>query len=101
MWARTPWGTGYSHDPQCVIYRGPDEDYQGREICLGANETALSIADATDIENPTTIAHSEYPSVWATRTMVADASYVKKRGGAPCERTRTPATLREDAAGPA
>ena len=25
-------GTGYSHDAQCVIYRGPDEDHQEKEI---------------------------------------------------------------------
>ena len=40
--------TGYTHDAQCVTYSGPDADYQGREICFGANETALSIADVTD-----------------------------------------------------
>ena len=34
--------TGYSHDPQCVIYHGPDVEYQGKEICLGSNETARS-----------------------------------------------------------
>ena len=55
--------TGYAHDAQCVIYRGPDEDYQGREICFGANETALSIADVTDRENPVAIARGEYPNV--------------------------------------
>ena len=55
--------TGYSHDAQCVIYRGPDEDYQGREICFGANETALSIADVTDRDNPVAIARGEYPNV--------------------------------------
>ena len=55
--------TGYSHDAQCVIYQGPDEDYQGREICFGANETALSIADVTDRENPVAIARGEYPNV--------------------------------------
>ncbi len=55
--------TGYSHDAQCVIYEGPDEDYQGREICFGANETALSIADVTDRENPVAIARGEYPNV--------------------------------------
>ena len=55
--------TGYSHDAQCVIYRGPDEDYQSREICFGANETALSIADVTDRENPVAIACGEYPNV--------------------------------------
>ncbi|HEX6323489.1 MAG TPA: choice-of-anchor B family protein, partial [Vicinamibacterales bacterium] len=36
--------TGYSHDAQCVIYQGPDEQHRGREICFGSNETALSIA---------------------------------------------------------
>ena len=55
--------TGYSHDAQCVTYRGPDEDYQGREICFGANETALSIADVTDRENPVAVARGEYPNV--------------------------------------
>ena len=55
--------TGYSHDAQCVIYQGPDEDYQGREICFGANGTALSIADVTDRENPVAIARGEYPNV--------------------------------------
>jgi choice-of-anchor B domain-containing protein len=27
---------GYTHDAQCVIYNGPDEDYQGMEICFNA-----------------------------------------------------------------
>jgi hypothetical protein len=36
---------GYSHDAQCVICRGLDQDYQGREICVGSNETAISIAN--------------------------------------------------------
>ena len=55
--------SGYTHDVQCVIYRGPDERYQGREICLGSNETRLSIADVTDKENPTLIASVSYPEV--------------------------------------
>ncbi|PIQ62468.1 MAG: hypothetical protein COV99_05790 [Bacteroidetes bacterium CG12_big_fil_rev_8_21_14_0_65_60_17] len=56
-------GTGYSHDAQCVMYRGPDSDYAGREICLGSNETALSIADVTDKKNPVAIAYATYPNV--------------------------------------
>lgn len=56
-------GTGYSHDAQCVIYHGPDTDYQGREICLGSNETALSIADVTDKENPVALSMATYPNV--------------------------------------
>lgn len=56
-------GTGYSHDAQCVIYRGPDERYRGREICLGSNETMLSIADVTDKAAPVAIARASYPNV--------------------------------------
>lgn len=55
--------TGYSHDAQCVVYKGPDPDYKGREICLGSNETALSIADVTDKKNPKAIARASYPNV--------------------------------------
>ncbi|MDE2828464.1 MAG: choice-of-anchor B family protein [Bacteroidota bacterium] len=58
--------TGYSHDAQCVIYSGPDTDYTGREICFGANETAISISDVTDKENPVAIGTGSYP----------DATYV-------------------------
>ena len=55
--------TGYSHDAQCVMYRGPDEAYGGREICLGSNETALSIADVTDKANPVSLTMATYPNV--------------------------------------
>ena len=55
--------TGYSHDAQCVMYRGPDTRYAGREICLGSNETAISIADVTDKAHPVPISTISYPSV--------------------------------------
>ncbi len=55
--------TGYSHDAQCVMYHGPDEDYEGHEICLGSNETALSIADVTDKDDPVAVAMATYPNV--------------------------------------
>jgi choice-of-anchor B domain-containing protein len=55
-------GTGTSHDAQCVNYHGPDEDFAGREICFGANETALSIADVTDKNAPVSIATATYPN---------------------------------------
>ncbi|NBC26727.1 MAG: choice-of-anchor B family protein [Bacteroidetes bacterium] len=54
-------GTGYSHDAQCVIYEGPDEEYQGREICIGSNETAISIADVTDKDAPVALSTASYP----------------------------------------
>jgi choice-of-anchor B domain-containing protein len=54
-------GTGYTHDAQCVVYEGPDTEYQGREICIGLNETAISVADVTDKDNPKAISTAEYP----------------------------------------
>ncbi len=56
-------GTGYSHDAQCVVYNGPDGDYNGKEICFGSNETALSIADVSDKDNPVAVSHASYPNV--------------------------------------
>ena len=55
--------TGNSHDTQCVIYHGPDEDYRGREICVNSNETALSVSDVTDKDNPIAVAKAEYANV--------------------------------------
>ncbi len=45
----------YCHDAQVVVYQGPDEDYQGKEIyfgCHGGNAEAFVIADFTDKEDP-------------------------------------------------
>ncbi|MGI9504437.1 MAG: choice-of-anchor B family protein, partial [Geminicoccaceae bacterium] len=50
---------GYIHDTQCVIYEGPDERYQDREICINSagdpfvpdddpGATAISVIDVTD-----------------------------------------------------
>ena len=55
--------TGYSHDAQCVIYHGPDEEHRGKEICIGSNETALSVADVSDKDNPVAISMADYPNV--------------------------------------
>ena len=54
-------GTGYTHDAQCVVYNGPDEEYKGREVCFGNNETAVSIADVSNKDNPVSIATASYP----------------------------------------
>ncbi len=55
--------TGYSHDAQCVVYRGPDAEHVGSEICIGANENAISIADVSDKENPVALSMMTYPNV--------------------------------------
>jgi choice-of-anchor B domain-containing protein len=54
---------GSTHDGQCVIYRGPDERFQGREVCFNSSETALGIADVTDKTNPQPISSASYPNV--------------------------------------
>ena len=56
-------GTGYVHDAQCVIYRGPDSEHAGKEICLGSNETAFNIADVSDKDAPVGLATIDYPNV--------------------------------------
>jgi choice-of-anchor B domain-containing protein len=51
---------GYTHDAQCVIYRGPDADYRGREVCLNSNEDTLTILDVTNKAHPTLISRTPY-----------------------------------------
>jgi choice-of-anchor B domain-containing protein len=51
---------GYTHDTQCVVYKGPDETFQGREICFNANEDTLTIVDVTDKANPALLAREGY-----------------------------------------
>jgi len=53
---------GGTHDAQCVIYRGSDADYVGREVCFNSNSSALILADVTDKANPRTITVAEYPN---------------------------------------
>ena len=58
-------GPGYTHDAQCVIYRGPDDDYRDREICFQASLNALGISDITDKDEPVLLAKADYPGVVA------------------------------------
>ena len=58
--------TGYIHDAQCVNYKGPDKRYKGHEICIGSNETMLSLQDVTDKKAPKVISHAAYPKVGYT-----------------------------------
>jgi choice-of-anchor B domain-containing protein len=61
--ASSPNARGYTHDAQCLIYQGPDEEYRGRQICVGSNESEINIADVTDKSNPVTLARMSYPNV--------------------------------------
>ena len=62
----------YVHDTQCVVYAGPDADYQGREICFNSAAqffgfspalivNTLEIVDVTDRSNPVQLSNVDYP----------------------------------------
>jgi choice-of-anchor B domain-containing protein len=54
---------GYIHDAQCVIYRGPDSDYQGKEICFNAAVTELTVVDVTDKQTPRRLSSVDWPGI--------------------------------------
>jgi choice-of-anchor B domain-containing protein len=56
----------YVHDVECVVYRGPDADYQGREICFGSNENVVAVYDVSDKANPRVISTTGYPTATYT-----------------------------------
>ncbi|MEM8485568.1 MAG: choice-of-anchor B family protein [Bacteroidota bacterium] len=56
-------GAGGTHDAQCVVYRGPDSEFQGKEVCLNSNGGSFIIADVSDKKNPSTISHTTYPNL--------------------------------------
>ena len=87
---------GRTHDAQCVVYRGPDERFQGRQICFVSNETLLRIVDVTDKETPTPIGGASHPGVayihqgWLTddhRYYYLDDELDEIVGTAPATRT--------------
>ena len=57
---------GYTHETQCVTYRGPDTSYKGHEICFSANEDTLTIVDVTN---------KSAPPVQLSRTPYVGAQY--------------------------
>ena len=42
----------FNSDAQCIVYRGPDNKYFGRDICYGYNEDTLTIYDVTNKNGP-------------------------------------------------
>lgn len=90
------------HDAQCVIYRGPDKKYVGREICYGYNEDTLTIYDVTDKLAPTMLSRISYEGATYTHQgwvldpmwqefLLLDDEYdeVQKRGPAEDQRPVT------------
>ncbi len=56
-------GDAYTHDVQCVIYKGQDARYLGREICVSSNEDTVNIVDVTDKNKPYQISAASYDGV--------------------------------------
>ncbi len=54
---------GYTHDAQCLVYRGPDVRYRGRQICIASNESEINISDVTDKAKPVMVGRNGYPNV--------------------------------------
>ncbi len=55
-------GSNYTHDAQVLIYNGPDADYIGQELYIGANENHVAIVNVTNKNNPQLIASATYTS---------------------------------------
>lgn len=57
---------GYTHETQCLTYRGPDLDHQGEEICFnnngdfGADGNKLTLVNVTDPADPQVISRNPY-----------------------------------------
>ena len=54
---------GRTHDTHCVVYRGPDADHRGREICVSSNEDHVEVVDVTDKSAPLSLSTSTYPNM--------------------------------------
>lgn len=67
---------GYVHDAQCVIYKGPDTDYQGREICFCYNENTLTIVDVEDKKNMKMLSRVPYNNVYYTHQVYMSCNIV-------------------------
>ncbi len=68
---------GADSDAECLIYNGPDTDYQGRELCFVGSDDTAYIADVTDKNNLVTIVDFAYPNVRRAHqgVLTADHSY--------------------------
>ena len=61
------WGVnGYTHDAQVINYTGPDADYNGSEIFVGANESQVVVVDISQKNAPVAISTLGYPFIGYT-----------------------------------
>ncbi|HEV7891950.1 MAG TPA: choice-of-anchor B family protein, partial [Pyrinomonadaceae bacterium] len=57
---------GYTHETECIIYRGPDVQHQNREVCFSSNEDTLTIVDVTNKSAPLQLSRTTYAGVGYT-----------------------------------
>lgn len=57
---------GYTHDAQCLVYRGPDGGHRGDQICFAFNEDTLTVVDVEDKSRPRQL----------SRTPIGGSAYV-------------------------
>ena len=57
---------GYTHDAQVVIYDGPDNEHDGKEIMIASNENEIVILDVTNKSNVIRLGRVDYPNVGYT-----------------------------------
>ncbi len=57
---------GYTHDAQIVVYQGPDETFQGKQICFAANENSITIFDVTNKQDVEMISRTVYDMIGYT-----------------------------------
>jgi choice-of-anchor B domain-containing protein len=55
--------SGLASDSMCVLYHGPDEAFQGRELCIIASDDDIIVGDVTDKITPTVLADLTYPDI--------------------------------------
>lgn len=61
------WGVnGYTHDAQVINYNGPDADYNGAEIFVGANENQVVVVDISQKDAPVSLSTLDYPFIGYT-----------------------------------
>jgi choice-of-anchor B domain-containing protein len=89
---------GYTHDAECIIYRGPDSRYRGKEICFAYNEDTLTIVDVSVKSNPTMLSRVGYAGYAYTHqgACIGDCSILllddeldEEYGNTPDQRTKT------------
>ena len=89
-------GRGYTHDAQCVRYRGPDTRYAGKDICFSSDEDGGTITDVTDPASPEELGVFTYPNFgythqgWLTedhRYLFVNDEFDERNGGASSTRT--------------